>query len=102
METDRYMTSEYEIKQIRDQILTEYKLLTKLLPANISNQMIYDNLLSNQFLITDYNLRNTEIFRRVDVMPKEIDETNIRGQSDKINYVITFEPKDKNTIKTNY
>lgn len=101
LERDSYVTQAYVSEQIRDQITNEWTLETRLIPANISNVLIYDNLLANKFTCTDYNIFNKEVYRDIDLYPSEI-ETVDTGASTKSMYKIKFTDRVENTIKRNF
>ena len=102
LNTDNYRDQNYKIKQIQDSIKNFYQLKTDLLPAEIIRMMTQDNLLANKILLTDYNILNTEIFRRIELYPDEIPEvTNYeRNRNQKI--ILKFTDKIDNIIKTNF
>lgn len=102
LETDNYLTSGYEVSQIQDKIVNNWVLETGLIPANISNELIYNNLLANKFLITDYNIFAHEVYRRVSLYPAEISESiNLVGNSNK-KYLINFVDRNDDIIKRNF
>ena len=101
-ETDNYVTNEYQKSQIQDKIINNWTLETGLIPANISNELVYNNLLANKFLITDYNILNHEIYRRVELYPSEINESvNLVRNSNK-KYLINFVDRNDDIIKRNF
>ena len=46
-------------------------------------------MLANEILITDYNILAESLWRRIDVLPKDLDKSETSGHPDKI-YNITF------------
>lgn len=101
LEVKNYLTPNYKLTQIQDKVSTEFTLETQLLPSTISNILIYDNILSNKFLITDYNILNDEIYRRVEVYP--IDIPKFQHLKNNRNQIISIKFADKidNNIKSN-
>lgn len=100
-ETDNYISNDYQRVQIQDKIVNEYTLETELLPSNISNALIYDNLLSNEFLITDYNQFNEEIYRRISLYPISVNK-DFFGNNRRTKFAIKFVDKFDSVIKSNY
>lgn len=73
-ETDNYQNSARDITQIQDKITNVYTLETKMLPSILMNALLYDALLANQILITDYNLCNFERYKRLSVYTESIED----------------------------
>jgi len=101
LEVVNYVNSNYVLQQIQDKIKIEYQLETNLLPSDITNVLVYDNMLSNTLLITDYNIFNSEILRRISVYP--IDISIVKHLKNNRNQVfsIKFADKNENNIKSN-
>lgn len=104
---DRYQDGELELKQIQDNILNSYTLDTKMIPFEIANLLIYDFLLANRILVTDYNLINEDVincektYNEISVYPDEIAEPEPRSRTVKRNYSFTFVDKVQNIRKRN-
>lgn len=91
-EEDRYITSNpnRKKKQIQDTMGREWTLNTKKISWEISEKLIYNNMLANEILLTDYNIYAESIWRRVGVFPNEIEKQELSASMpDKI-YNITF------------
>ena len=101
LEVDNYIDSEYQKKQIQDKIRTEYTLESRLLPTAIANALIYDSMLANEILVSDYNVDNTEQFNQLSVYPISF-ETRYPNQSKKAVYVVKFEQRKQDSIKRNF
>jgi hypothetical protein len=102
IKTDRILNEDYELVQVQDKITKEWELETEQLPAFLVDKLIYDNTLSNQFLVTDYNIYNHEIYRRVDLYATEIEKVNEPDRNRERSYKITLTDKLDNHIKRNY
>jgi len=100
--TDRILNEDYELVQVQDQIIDEYVLETQQLPAFLTKKLIYDNTLSNKFLVTDYNVFNHEIYRRLDLYATELEKVNEPDRNRERSYKITLTDKLANHIKRNY
>ena len=102
LETDEYLDTTYRVTQNRNQITNEYTLETKIIPASVSNRITQNQILSNSLLLTSYDLYATDIFRRLEVVPVGITETNHYQETGGANYVITFRDRVENQIKRNF
>ena len=102
IEIDNFLNQNYKLKQIQDKITDEWTLETNLIPASVSNILIYDDLLANRVLITDYNLMNNEIYRRKEVYPTEISDATHYDMNRKQIFRIKFVNQIENNIKNNY
>lgn len=99
--TDNYYNQAYELLQIQDKITDEYTLETHLLPYEISKVIIYDNLLANKILISDFNLFNETIMRSISLYPTDIQKKAFGYNSDCM-FTIKFTTKFDDTIKNNF
>jgi len=99
VETDNYLNQDYKYLQIQDKIINEWTLITGMLPSSISNMIIYDNLLANKILISDYNAYNEEIIKE-----KELSLVEIPNKNGYINHYFTIKFKEtlENNIKNNF
>ena len=102
LEIENYQTQNYKLSQIQDQVVNEWTLNTKLLPSLITKDLIYNNLLANQLQVTDYNINNHEIYRRVELYPTEIPEAKSFGNNPNKKYIIKFTDKTPDNIKRNF
>lgn len=98
---DIFEDQNYKVTQVRESINNEWTLETKQLPALIYNQLIYDNSISNVFQITDYNIVNAEIFRRVGVHCTDFEKVNEPDMNKERSWKLTFSDDIANIIKTN-
>lgn len=102
IEVDNFYNQNYKLKQIQDKITDEWTLETNLIPSSISNTLIYDNLLANSVLITDYYLMNNEIYRRKEVYPVDISDVKHFDHNRNQIFRVKFVNKIENNIKNNY
>ena len=100
--TDNYLNEKYQIKQIQNKIYNEYTLETNLLPINISDKLIYDGILANKLLISNYNLFAEEFVVQRELICDEIVEKKSTYKNKNSIFVIKFKEKDENIIKTNF
>lgn len=102
IEVDNIFDENY--KQIQVQVKTdkEWSLETKLLPAIISNRINFDNANANQFLVTDYNIYNHEIYRRRDLYITNIEKKKEHGRNRNRGWVLTLSDTLQNNVKRNY
>jgi len=99
---DKILNEDYELIQVQDEIIKEWQLETEQIPAFLSNKLIYDNTLANKFLITDYNIYNHEIYRRLDLYATELEKVNEPDRNRDRSYKIQLTDKLANHIKRNY
>ena len=101
LEVDTYFTSVYKKTQIQDKVIRQFELQTNLIPSFIERILIDDNILANEFLVSDYNIFNSEVFFRKSLYPSEI---NRKYFTNSINSIITIklEEKVQDRIKRNY
>ena len=96
-ESENYQNSQRELTQIQDKITTNYRLILKNLPTNISNIITYQQTLANNTYITDYNSYNNEKFtqKQVQFLSYENVTHGRNGQS----HILLFRDKLDNKIK---
>jgi len=95
------LRSSREAIQIQSSIIYEYQLQTGLIPYSVGKVLIEDSLLANRILITDYNLYNSQIFRRAEVKPESIGETKIFSHNRNLIYNIAFTDRFNDILKRN-
>jgi hypothetical protein len=83
LETDNYINSNHESRQITAKNSREWSLTTGLINYEVGTKLLYNKLLANRILITDYLIKAESIFRRVDVIVQEIDKPEIKGIPDR-------------------
>jgi hypothetical protein len=99
--TDNYFDQDYNLQQIQDKITDEYTLVTYPVPAEISNVLIYDNLLANTVKISDYNIYNEDVIRELSLYVTDIQKKSY-NLSRHVSFEIKFSPKKDNCIKNNF
>ena len=95
LETDNYINSNHETRQITAKNSREWALTTGLINYEVASKILYNKLLANKVLITDYLIKAESIFRRVDVIVTEVDKPEIKGIPDRA-YTMKF--KDRKDI----
>lgn len=98
---DNYYNQNYELIQIQDKITDNYELETELLPASVSNQIIYDNLLANVINVSDFNYYNEEVIRELRLYPQEIIKKSFAYNQRSI-FKISLIPYNDNIVKNNF
>lgn len=99
--TNNYQDTTRKIKPIQDEIKYTYKLITHLLPSNIYNPIIEDKLLSSEIYITDYNIKNQEIYRRKPVTLTAIPQVDNHNLITKADFIFEFRDRTQDIIKRN-
>lgn len=100
-ETDRYVTETRKKRQIQDKMSREWALVTKKISWEVVDVLIYNKMLANEILITDYNIYAESTWRRISVLPQELEKRDTSGHPDKL-YNITFVDSDDIYIKRNF
>ena len=101
VETDNYINSNHEQKQITAKHSREWSLKTGLINYEVGTKLIYNKLLGNKVLITDYLIKAESIFRRVDVVLSEIEKPELKGLQDRV-YNVTFTDREDKFRKRNF
>lgn len=99
LETDNYLDSNRNLTQIQDQLYKEYTLQTDFIPRCFKG-MFDDILLSNEIYIDDYNLNNSHLYRKLEVIPSD-SQTEYFIESQKFYKEITFEDRKRKKVKRN-
>jgi hypothetical protein len=97
----RYTTSTRKIVQNKDKMGNQWFLNTKLLSWDVIQVLIYNKMLANEILMTDYNIKSETVFRRIGVFPEEFDKPTVIGNPKK-RYNITFVDNYDILIKRNF
>ena len=98
---DNYLNSARNVTQIQDQIIDNYDLELRPLPASIANFIAYNNALANTMLVSDFNV-NPEIYNQLDLVITEISEFKSWSQSLNIKGVFKLTDRVQDKIKRNY
>lgn len=100
-EEDRYVSETRKKRQIQDKMSREWSLITKKINWEVANVLIYNKMLANEILITDYNIYAESVWRRISVLPKELEKRETVNNPDKL-YNITFVDSNDYYIKRNF
>lgn len=101
LEKNAYRTQKFKQKQIQDEIIENWALELDFVPRNVSEFLIKDRMLSNEFNVSDYTLLNEKVHNLKGVYPESIEKTKIINNRNS-NYLIKFTSKFKNIIKRNF
>lgn len=88
-ETTEYKTSTHKRTQNKAVMGREWELNTKLISWEVVEKLIYNKMLGNEILITDYQIKAESLWRRVSLFMKEIEKPKISGNP-KRRYNIKF------------
>ena len=100
-ETTEYVTSQYIRKQNKATMSREWTLNTKLLSWEVVEKLVYNKLLGNEILITDYKVKAESLWRRVKVFMKDIDKPEIVNNPNR-RYNINFVDEKQIFTKRNF
>lgn len=101
IETDNYINTNHETRQITAKNSREWTLNTGLINYEVATKLIYNKMLANKILITDYLIKAESIFRRIDVIPQSVDKPDINGIPDRL-YNFTFTDRQDKFRKRNF
>ena len=79
----------------------EWSLSIKQINWEIANSLVYNKLLANEILITDYNIYAESVWRRISVKTKEVEKPAIFGNPKKT-YNVKFIDEKYKYIKRNF
>ncbi len=102
LEVDEYLNQNYQSRQIQDKIITEYSYISNLLPSDIFNVLVNDLMLADIIEVTDYNLFNTETFRRVGVKASSFDDVSYFDGSRDAKLTLKFTEATQDRIKRTF
>jgi len=94
IEKDEYVTETRKVQQIQTKMRREWNLSTRKINWEVASQLIYNKILANEILITDYNIKAESIWRRVGVFPKEVEKLPLGGVPEKIYNFTMIDNKD--------
>lgn len=100
-ETTEYVTSQHKRVQNKAQMSREWDLETKLIPWEVADKLIYNKMLGNTILITDYRIRAESIWRRQSVFLKDLDKPKITGNPNR-RYNLKFTDSEIIFTKRNF
>jgi hypothetical protein len=102
-ETDQdfYITPDETREQITDRINKTYKLITKDIPKSVKELLIDDGVLANRIFVSDYNIFNTDEYKRLSIFPDTISEPKYHKLSQRAFWEITFKDRQRLPRKRN-
>ena len=100
-ETTEYVTSQHIRKQNKATMSREWTLNTKLLNWEVVEKLVYNKLLGNEILITDYKVKAESLWRRVRVFMKDIDKPQIVNNPNR-RYNVSFVDEKQIFTKRNF
>lgn len=99
-EDNSYLNTSYERKQIQKKVINQWLLKTQRIPRIIYLMIKEDTILANRIEITDYNILNEDVFRRIPVYFDGIDKPDI-GKTTRPILELTFADKTEDQLKRN-
>jgi len=100
LENDNYLDTNYKSTQIQTKVLPKWNLNIKKVSRLVSLLITRDVILSNKMEVTDYNIINEAIFRRVNVTVEAIEKLDSTFTT-RASYDLTLNDKINNIIKRN-
>lgn len=100
-ETTDYMTSTHKRVQNKAKMGREWTLNTKLISWEVVEILVYNKLLGNSILVTDYTIKAENIWRRIPVFMQEVEKPDIRNNPNR-RYNIKFVDEKDIFTKRNF
>lgn len=100
-ETDTYLNSRREVKQIQDKTRFSYQFNSRFVDATVLNSIWDIGLNANKILITDYSLIVPERFENVSVVASDSPEITYFNNNTFVTVNIPFEDKVQDNVKRN-
>lgn len=100
-EQEMHLKQTYERDQVQTKLINNWELEVKLIPTQVSDALLYNYMLANQILITDYNILNEKIYRRISVVYEEVEKERESNQI-KSSFLIKFTDRVEDILKRNY
>lgn len=98
---DNYEDTTRVFRQIQGRLTDQFELETYVLPIELGELLIYDSLLGNEFLVTDYN-RFNDVKRRTSLYLDEISERIKPDQQTGAAYLIKVSDRNDDQLKRNF
>lgn len=100
-EESNYMNSDKVFMQTKAKMTREWSLNTRLISWEIAEKLVYNKLLANEILITNYDIVAESIWRKISVKPESLEKLELSGNPNRI-YNIKFVDRKMIYEKTNY
>jgi hypothetical protein len=101
IETESYVNTSREEKQIQDKVINKYTLTTKGIQSIVFDDLMEDGFMANVIKLTDYTIFSYRNLRDVEVRIEEYTEQNEYWTTRNANFVIGFVELVQNKIKRN-
>lgn len=98
--SETLINSDRQRTQVYDTMETNFTLEVRFIPATISNAIIYEQMLANELLVTDYNRFAFEVYRRLPVKLESISKSEYHTKNKRGDYVFNVVTRSEGTIKT--
>ncbi len=98
VQTDNLYDNNRNLSQVQTQIEPAYQLRLEFIKADISDQVIYDNMLADYILMSDYNADAVKDYKNVKVSLEDIIDTEPFLNKTEL-YNIKFVPYKQNNLK---
>ena len=102
LEVNEYLDTNYERTQNNSEVINTYSLETSIIPDSVKKNLTNNMILANRFLITDYDLYASQIFRRQEVAAESFETVEQKQQMGGTKFVILFNDRFKNIKKRNF
>jgi hypothetical protein len=100
-ETTEYKTSTHKRVQNKAKMSREWSLTTRMISWEVAEKLIYNKLLGNEILVTDYQIKAESIWRRISVFMQDVEKPEIKNNP-KRRYNIKFTDEEDKFTKRNF
>lgn len=101
LESDEYENAQKVRVQIKETVSREWELQTKKISWEVVSALIYNGILANEILVSDYNILAENVWRRIEVKTSDVSKNDIQGNPNRI-YNITFVDREAIFEKRNF
>ncbi len=91
----------YEKDQVQTRLIDNWELETKPIPFIINNALLYNYMLGNEIFITDYNILNETIYRRIPVVYEEVEKDRATNDINS-SFLFKFTDRVDDILKRNF
>lgn len=98
---DNYYSTDNKLIQIQDKVEYEYNIESGLLPIEVADLLIEDNLLANKIVVSDYNYFSEANLKEIELDSVDYKKTSFTHNKSSI-YTFKMKPRFDNLIKNNF
>lgn len=100
-EQSMHEKQDYGKDQVQTRLINNWEVETKPIPFIINNALLYNYMLGNEIFITDYNILNETIFRRIPVVYEEVEKDRATNDINS-SFLFKFTDRVDDILKRNF